>query len=75
MLFMMTKDLSMSLIHFNKTLGKLEVVSTYKIDPSIITGQGRQLTEVTYITYDRASQTLIAVFSSSYVLTLNLSEL
>lgn len=37
-LFMMTIDLKMHLLHFNRSTQNLEIISTYKIDMHILGG-------------------------------------
>ena len=70
---MITKDLKMSILHFNHTLQELEIVSTYTIDKQILGGSnGKQLKEVAYLTYDKGLQTLLIVFRENYVLTVNI---
>jgi hypothetical protein len=60
-LFMITKDMKMHLLHFNRDQQKLEIVSSFKVDTEImgggISGVGasstnRQPKEVLYISYD-----------------------
>ncbi len=71
---MITRDLKMHLIHFNKDKQKLEIISSYKIDTEILGGgmsglgvssgsSGKQLKEIIYITYDINLQTVIIVFA------------
>lgn len=61
-LFMLTKELKLHILHFNKS--ELEIISTYKIDMHLMGGAGgRQLKEVLYTTYDRAKMTIVVVFA------------
>lgn len=72
---MITKDLKMSILHFNHTLQELEIVSTYTIDKQILGGSnGKQLKEVAYLTYDTGLQTVLIVFRENYVLTVNIEQ-
>lgn len=68
---MITKDMKMHLLHFNRDQEKLEIVSSFKVDTEImgggISGVGasstnRQPKEVLYISYDQQLQTVVVVF-------------
>ena len=70
-LFMITKDMRMQLLHFNRDQQKLEIVSSFKVDTEImgggISGVGgsstnRQPKEVLYISYDKNLQTVVFLF-------------
>jgi hypothetical protein len=77
---MLTKDMKMNLLHFNRDQQKLEIVSTYKVDTDIMAGgmtgnpnaQSISIKEVVYISYDQDLQTIIVVFAQNYLMTVNL---
>ena len=72
-LFMMTKDLKMQLLHFNSSEIKLDTISTYKIDTSILGAAGpKLLKEVSHISYHPNIKTIVILFTENYVLTVNL---
>ena len=69
-LFLITKDMRMQLLHFNRDQQKLEIVSSFKVDTEImgggISGVGgsatnRQPKEVLYISYDKNLQTVVVL--------------
>jgi hypothetical protein len=72
---MMTEDLKMQVLHFNKVKSELEIISLFCIDKQILGGGKslKQLREVIYTSYDKTTQTMIVVFQENYVLTVNLS--
>lgn len=64
---MMQNDLKMHIIDFNENEQKLEIVSTFKLDQSIVGGGplngGKQLKEVSYVSFDRNLKTIVIVFA------------
>ena len=72
-LFMMTKDLKMHILHFNSNERVLEIISTYKIDPSILgASTSKLLKEISYISYYQNLRSLVILFTENYVLTVNM---
>jgi len=70
-LFLITKDMRMQLLHFNRDQQKLEIVSSFKVDTEIMGGgisgvggssSNRQPKEVLYISYDKNLQTVVVLF-------------
>jgi len=51
---MMTSDLKMNILHFNRSSQQLEIISSYKVDVHIMGGggSGKSLKEVSFISYD-----------------------
>jgi hypothetical protein len=64
---MITKELKMHLLHYNRSQKNLEIISTYKIDKDIMGGAGvaggKLLKEVSYIGYDERLKTLVIFFA------------
>jgi hypothetical protein len=72
---MITRELKMSVLHFNPKRQMLEVVSTYSIDRQILGGaHGKQLKEIAYMTYDQELRTMVIVFREDFILTVNIDE-
>ena len=70
-LFLITKDMRMQLLHFNRDQQKLEIVSSFKVDTEIMGGgisgvggssSNRHPKEVLYISYDKNLQTVVVLF-------------
>ena len=71
LLFMMTKDLKLHLLHFNQGVQALEVISTFQIDMQF---GGKDQKEVLHISYDHRTRVIVALFKQDYVMTVNLEE-
>ena len=59
----------MHILHYNTKNQNLEIISTFQID---LTLGGKDLTEISYITYDEVTKTIVVVFIQNYVLTANI---
>ncbi len=58
-LFMMTKDLKLTLLHFNQSQQTIEIISTIQIDMQF-GGNGQK--EVLHISYDSRTRVIVVVF-------------
>jgi hypothetical protein len=70
-LFVMTKDLYMHLIDYSTLHRTLVPISSFKIDLGL---RKSVMKEVQHICYDEKMSTLIIVFVSGYVMTVNLQR-